>query len=154
MVGKGILRRSDPFIKKSWVRAQCCRGAWRPSACLRDRELRPTVNHTYGCPAGIRETDEAPRPPGGAWISLIPSLSDLAFLTPIVVLFFRRPNLVLLRSRKQQCHQHRQLLSQASFHESPNLKTLFQACSPRCWRNTRSRSHSSTASRWSWTRCR
>ncbi len=34
------------------------------------------------------ETAEAPRLPVGAWISVMPSLSDLAFLTPILVLFW------------------------------------------------------------------
>src|SRR6266481_4892560 len=34
------------------------------------------------------EMAEGPRLAVGAWISLIPSLSDLAFLTPILVLFW------------------------------------------------------------------
>jgi hypothetical protein len=34
------------------------------------------------------ETAEGPQLPVGAWISLMPSLSDLAFLTPILVLFW------------------------------------------------------------------
>jgi hypothetical protein len=34
------------------------------------------------------EMAESPRLAAGAWISLIPSLSDLAFLTPILVLFW------------------------------------------------------------------
>ena len=34
---------------------------------------------------------EGPQLPVGAWISLMPSLSDLAFLTPILVLFWCTP---------------------------------------------------------------
>ena len=37
------------------------------------------------------EIAEAPRLPRGAWISLMPSLSDLAFLTPTLVLFWCTP---------------------------------------------------------------
>jgi hypothetical protein len=37
---------------------------------------------------GYAEITEAPRIPKGAWVSLMPSLSDLAFLTPPLVLFW------------------------------------------------------------------
>jgi len=33
------------------------------------------------------------------------------------------------------------------------MVTLSRACSLLCWRNTRSRSHSSISSRWVWTGC-